>query len=60
MNLTDSQQEQLRQFISDHEHTGHVELRTVATLPEGYVEAVLLDADGEQAGCYSPRRALSE
>ena len=45
--LSDSQRDQLRQFRSDHEHTGHVELRPVETLPEGYVEAVILDADGE-------------
>jgi hypothetical protein len=47
MELTDSQDEQLRAFLEE-QGTDRYDLRQPASLPEGYVEAVLLDADGEE------------
>ena len=47
-NLTDSQLDQLRDFLEEKDHSGSLILRPAATLGDGYVEAVLLDAEGEQ------------
>ncbi len=44
--LTDSQREQLAAFLEERGSTDRYDLRPAANLPEGYVEAVLLDADG--------------
>jgi hypothetical protein len=44
VDLTDSQDEQLRTFLEEQE-SDQFELRPAANLPEGYVEAVLLDPD---------------
>ena len=44
--LTDSRNEQLRTFLEE-QGSDQFELRPAANLPESYVEAVLLDADGE-------------
>ena len=46
MELTDSQAEQLRSFLEE-QGSDRFKLRPAANLPEGYVEAVLLDVDGE-------------
>jgi hypothetical protein len=48
VSLTDSQADQLRTFLQEHEHRAEVDLRPVPTLPEGYIEAVLLDSAGEE------------
>ena len=46
--LTASQREQLRTFLEEQDHVGPVDLIPAVNLPGGYVEAVLLDADGEE------------
>ncbi len=45
--LTDSQLQQLRAFLEEKDHSGSLILRPAVTLSEGYVEAVLLDPDGQ-------------
>jgi hypothetical protein len=45
--LTDSQLQQLREFLEEKDHSGAIALRQSPNLGDGYVEAVLLDADGE-------------
>ena len=45
MELTDSQAEQLRTFLEE-QGSDRFELRPAANLPSGYVEAVLLDPEG--------------
>jgi hypothetical protein len=52
--LTDSQCEQLQTFLQERDHTGEVDLRPAATLPEGYVEAVLLG----EAGVPTPTKRI--
>jgi hypothetical protein len=48
MELTDSQHEQLRAFLAEQDASeDQVTLQPAQTLPASYVEAVLLDADGE-------------
>ena len=48
MELTDSQREQLRAFLTEQGASEErVRLQPAQTLPASYVEAVLLDADGE-------------
>ena len=46
--LTDSQLHQLRDFLEEKNHSGSIALREAPNLPEGYVEAILLDTEGEQ------------
>ena len=45
MEWTDSQAEQLRTFLEE-QGSDRFQLRPAANLPEGYVEAVLLDPEG--------------
>lgn len=45
MESTDSQAEQLRSFLEE-QGSDRFELRPAANLPEGYVEAVVLDPEG--------------
>ena len=45
MELTDSQAEQLRTFLEE-QGGDRFELLPAANLPEGYVEAVMLDPEG--------------
>jgi hypothetical protein len=47
LTLTDSQREQLRAFLEE-QGADRFELRSAANLPEGYVEAVVLDAEGNE------------
>ena len=48
MELTDSQHEQLRAFLTEQDASeDRVTLQPAQTLPESYIEAVLLDAGGE-------------
>jgi hypothetical protein len=46
--LTDSQLQQLRDFFEEKGHSGSTGLRQSPNLGDGYVEAVLQDAEGEQ------------
>jgi hypothetical protein len=45
--LIDSQLQQCRTFLEEKDHSGSLILRPALTLGEGYVEVILLDADGE-------------
>jgi hypothetical protein len=48
LNLTDSQRDQLEAFLAEQDASeDRVTLQPAQTLPESYIEAVLLDADGE-------------
>jgi hypothetical protein len=48
MELTASQRDQLQAFLAEQGFSkDRVRLQPAQTLPESYVEAVLLDADGE-------------
>jgi len=48
MELTDSQREQLRTFLAEQQASeDRVRLQPAQTLPESYIEAVLLDEVGE-------------
>ena len=47
LELTDSRPEQLRTFLEE-QASDRFELRPAANLPEGHVEAVLLDAEGDE------------
>jgi hypothetical protein len=46
--LTDSQLHQLRDFLDEKDHSDSILLRQSPNLGDGYVEAVLLDTEGEQ------------
>lgn len=46
--LTESQIEQLQSFLQEQEHIGSLILRPAATLGGDRIEAVLLDAEGEE------------
>ena len=46
--LTDSQLHQLRDFLEEKDHSGSIALRQSPNLGDGYLEAVLLDATGEE------------
>jgi hypothetical protein len=45
--LTESQIEQLRDFLEEKDHTGSIALSASQNLPDAYLELVLLDQDGE-------------
>ena len=45
--LTDSQLDQLRDFLEEKDHAGSLILQPAVTLGDGYVEAVQLDAEGK-------------
>jgi hypothetical protein len=48
MELTDSQRDQLRAFLTEQDASeDRVTLQPAQTLPASYVEAVLLDPSGE-------------
>lgn len=48
MELTESQRDQLRSFLAEQDASeDRVSLQPAQTLPESYVEAVLLDEAGE-------------
>ena len=46
--LTHLQHEQLEAFLEERNHTGEVDLRPAVSLGDGYLEAVLLDAGGDE------------
>ena len=46
--LTDSQRDQLRAFLAEQDASeDRVSLQPAQTLPASYIEAILLDTDGE-------------
>ena len=47
VDLTDSQEEQLRTFLEE-QGSDRFDLRPAGNLPEGYIEAVLLDTEGNE------------
>jgi hypothetical protein len=61
MELTDPQHEQLRAFLAEQDAPERrVKLQPAQTLPASYVEAVLLDADGEPDPTQANPLSLSE
>ncbi len=46
--LKEKKLKQLRDILEEKNHSGSIALREAPKIPEGYVEEILLDTEGEQ------------